>query len=274
MKKQDVVTPILLARKESARPLFYVDDHGNPDHWGSCTLLKVSERFFVVTAAHVLDAWINTCGYLPNGNVFYELRPRLMFSTPLPCTRNREDDKVDIGFVEIGVSDLPSNIRSLFIDLSDVAVVEHREEKRWFAVIGHPLTKTHTDYGKQHVKVKKPFTFTSIQSDQKVREKLDFPADAIVLHFQQSKVFSDDQVMMHAPKPKGISGGAIWELPVVDNRYLADNKEKLVGIVIEHRCNENALIGTSMKRVLFSLAFHYPDLRDMLTEWLAPVLKE
>lgn len=270
MKRQDVVNPILLARKNSTRPLFYVDDHHNPDHWGSCTLLKVSDRYFIVTAAHVLDAWINTSCYIPNDNGFYELKPLLLFATPLPYTRNRDDDKIDIGFVEIGVSDLPSGIKSQFIDINDVAVVDHREEKRWFAVIGHPLTKTHTDHSKQHVKVKKPFTFNSIQASKDVQTRLGFPSDSLVLHFQQSKVFSDDLLRMQAPKPKGISGGAIWELPVVGNRHLTETKEKLVGIVIEHRGSENALIGTSMKRVLFSLAYHYPDLLQTLAKWLAP----
>ena len=75
---------------------------------------------------------------------------------------------------------------------------------------------------------------------------------------------------MNAPKPKGISGGAIWELPIVDNLHLTNEKEKLVGILIEHRNEQNCLIGTNIKRVLFSIASHYPDICDHLKNLLIP----
>jgi len=88
--------------RPSVRPIVASEDGTRPFPLATCILVENSDRKFVVTASHVLDAShkyalfvIGTAGTVP-----LQIRGKLI-QTAFPVTGDRRHDKVDLGFWEI-----------------------------------------------------------------------------------------------------------------------------------------------------------------------------
>src|SRR5215218_1713919 len=78
----------------AVRPIFTVDGRERPDAHGSCVLLRVGDRHFALSAAHVFDSMEENELYIAGETHLLSL-PRNWHGTPMPGSGKREDDKID-----------------------------------------------------------------------------------------------------------------------------------------------------------------------------------
>jgi hypothetical protein len=93
--------------RPSVRPIVASEDGTRPVPHGTCLLVEMDDRRFVITASHVLDASpqralfvIGTAGTVP-----LQIRGK-MIQTALPASGDRRHDKVDVGFWEVNTTTL------------------------------------------------------------------------------------------------------------------------------------------------------------------------
>ncbi len=103
-------------------PLYGVDEQNQRYAYGSAVLLQITEKYFLITAAHVLDenqkahATIQVFGR----NTFHSLSGPSLRS-PLPASGSRDDDAYDTGVLELP-NDIAQEVQAhrSFLDIVQV----------------------------------------------------------------------------------------------------------------------------------------------------------
>ncbi len=131
-----------------------------------------------------------------------------------------------------------------------------RSEKR-YAFLGFPSSKANVDRVVRGVR-SASYAYLSAAAPTNTYSQLQLEeASHIVLPFAKRKVVTLEGAKYNFPSPKGMSGSPLWELrkPELGGR-------KVVGVMIEHRKQENVFLATDIGFVLRILSEHY-DMMDL-----------
>jgi hypothetical protein len=254
---------------------FFVRHKGRMVSCGSGTLLQVADRFFIVTAAHVLDHCTihNLPFYLPpgtQGGTFIHLNHVRAYTTPIPEGRDptdpsmREDDPEDVGICELspeivnGLGSLRRFVRAPEIDK------RKGHPQALYMVIGYPRVFARSlDDDSQQIYTEPIRCVTQ-------RYEGTFPEDRnedrhLFLEYPKEGLDHQDG-MRPFPHPNGISGGGIWRLADPDKvvEHWQPDDVRFVGI--EHSWNERRryVRGTTAAMALAAIWGNNEDLRPVL----------
>lgn len=217
---------------------FFVEKEGGQYQGaGSGLLLTVDGRFFMITAAHVIAEHYEDI-FIILGDMKQQLGGRL-FTTPLPDSGNRTDDKLDIGIMELLDGNLIVSIQKdySFLILSDLDI-DHKASGPYLSV-GYPAAKTKSYKGKLETS---PYP---VQAD--LRKDFDYKKVGfnhlthIALKFEGGVISATNLVPHKTPTMNGISGSGVWH----NGNYLTGNpvtQKKLIGIVIEESASNNRTV--------------------------------
>lgn len=236
---------------------FFQDDSNNmPAAYGSGVLISVAERYFMVTAAHVLaEDYNNTFIILPDKEL--QLGGKLHF-TPMPESGKREDDMIDLAVMELDpkvVIEILEYFR--FITLDNIEISHKIQEPQHYLSVGYPGDKT--EIIKDEIKAvpfvyltEAVYDFDYVSSDM-------IPQSHIAVKFDGFITSESNPEVHAAPNLGGISGSGLW---VIRHMFTPNSptSKQLVGIVIKYiitEKNQTAVIATRMDVVTEFIRQHF-----------------
>jgi hypothetical protein len=231
---------------------------------GTGVLVQVGEKYFLVTAAHVLDFTIfHDIPYAlldpgPDGG-FAHLDALACWTSPIPPSRDanerrmRRDDPFDVGYLELP-EDLANRLKVVykFVTLREMDL-KARPRPGFYLVHGFPAFLSSVD-DKAGTITAEPMRYVTLLADD--TEDGFNPLVDIRLQYPEVGV-SPDQKDVHMPTPGGISGCGIWRIAEIKPASQWKSEDiKLVGI--EHMLRMNGaqryLQGT---RIIYALQAIY-----------------
>lgn len=227
----------------SVLPLFVMDERDHLERIGTCVMVRVDARLFLLTAGHVLaDAgtrqlWAisgprgRTIG-LPNGT----------------SVSHDGDTEIDVGVIP-----LPPNALSFFdgctpieeSEINESYVVDQGIGKNSIYLIGYSASNSQVRVNHADKTVRQTsFQFTGLAEIEEVyrRESLSVLHHLVV---EFANVRSGGQPA-RPPQLQGVSGGGMFHLMTLDT----DATIRLVAIATEHRRPEELVIGTRIEHFL------------------------
>jgi len=227
-------------------------------------LIRIGDRRFLLTAAHVLDkAHDGPLHFgLPIGYVEVSGVSKI---TAVPSA-GREADHVDLAFVAIDehVAKLLADSFA-FLPITYIDVMDEGKEGTPYIVNGCPWKKVRKD-GRTF----RPNIYELKLTGRKHQEypSMELAREThIAMEFDPKKMTNGLDRRVEAPKLNGVSGGPVWKAVRVDEQ----NKKpvltkRLAGIVIEHRKERRTLVATRVAGVLAGIAHPFPHLAQAIPQ--------
>lgn len=255
--KVKIVTATANSILKSTIQFFSNNEKGEPSATASGILVTLGDRFFMVTAAHVIAEDYN--------DLFIILPDKelqlggILHSTPLPESGKREDDKIDIGVMELEDSVVTDLIQSFcFIEIDNIEIDHQVEELKPYLSVGYPATKTKKVWKKAELSAI-PYPYQTEAEMTFDYEKFGFSSTTHIAVKFDGKVKSSNNPTIHkAPKLNGISGSGLWFLKDFATPKTIKNKQ-LIGLVIErvNKTNNQAIIATRIDLITEFIRQHF-----------------
>lgn len=233
------------------------DAEERPGILGTATFCAVGDHHFLVTAAHVLDGMetIHFGAGVIEGDV-----STLVVTTGFPASGNRDDDTIDLAIIR-----LVGNQRDRLLDqgrraipISDWDVDDLPSTGQHYVFTGFPHTGTDRDRARRLIEPRRLSANCITLTDQEIlRMGLNSRTHIVGLYDRRRMQIQPGRMVM-APEPYGMSGGPVWT--VVPN----SDRLKWVGIGIEYRREQRAMVGTRLGAVAALMRAKYPDVAPLL----------
>lgn len=236
---------------------------------GTGVLLTVGDRHFILTAAHVLDLYAERglpMFIMPEhkGAKLVSLDGAVMYRSEMPDSRDRLDDPMDVGFVEI----MPGIVAELapsktFLTLDGVDLRDPFHSKSWYMTVGYPYEVNESD----HERRRHDSTLFAYASwpycGERGSPSAYRPGFDLLVHFaRDDSTEGDENVLAYVPEPPGISGCGMWRLAAADKpiEQWSPADIRLVGIQHSWFADIQALRGVRIIHPLEMMAFSIPQL--------------
>jgi hypothetical protein len=243
-------------------PILVGDENGIPQLLGTGMILEISSRYFLVTAGHVFDdvsTIYTSCEGKPLrlSGVAYTNR----------YVGSREDDKVDVGILEVTAERDRFEKEYRILSLSDIAFNENPEEKRYYGFIGYPSTECKPEHYSNNFKSVR-YSYMSSVARQDLYDKYGFDIKMhIGLHCDLYDCLDEKNEMATMPRPNGMSGGGVWLI----DRWSYELRDivpvvKLVGLCIEYQEIDDFLVGINIRAIAGLVRSCFLDLKSKLPD--------
>jgi hypothetical protein len=231
--------------------------HGAPDLVASGVLLSLRNRVFVLTAAHVMEAFGHNAVCIPVDGRFENFMGE-SYRTPKPKSGTHADDELDAAVFAIH-PEHGAPLLSRCADLSDLHAVTRPYDVAYW-VYGFPL-KWSARVGKQLHSNPRCMTIGGLSAD--IYERLNLAPDKHILMEAPKRVATIGGLRPQRAT-KGMSGCGAWIMPTHHGVRLSP---KLSGVFIERSRRWPAFIATSVAFHLGQIWQFDEDLRDELEAW-------
>jgi hypothetical protein len=210
--------------------IFRLDENNNPDLEGSGILARLDDRFYLVTAAHVLDACDTGVFLLQEGFEGEPLAGAFIVSGKKPGT-TRLDDKVDIGFVRLTEKETNRLGVDNFLDLNHISGPPMKIGPTVFLVLGYPVRDQVRDCRSLTIETSLTM-FMTTPAKEKAYNLASINSESHILLKYDRKVIATKKSIGSPPDFRGLSGGGVWPLSVLEEPSI-ENPPLLAGIIIE-----------------------------------------
>ncbi|MGZ0707302.1 hypothetical protein ACWPKO_03070 [Coraliomargarita sp. W4R53] len=242
----------LLERPKSAVcPIFRKHD-GNMQSFGSGVFIKIEESVFLLSAAHVLDAFTDAALYIPCRESLKEITGAIS-GISMPESGNRDDDRYDFAYCRLD-SELANDLHINFmpLDADDCDTMDTTEDDDMYTIVGFPFSRSKTRLGAAESEIL-IVTGNGKLTSHYPKLKLS-PNDNIAVSFRPKKSKSFKTGLTGStPKLQGISGGAIlaWDKRLPDPKAI--RTPKLCAIIHEFHRSMNCFVGTRLHCFLIAI---------------------
>lgn len=244
----------------AVRPIYTVDKRGKPDAEGSCVLLQVRDRFFGLTAAHVLDAHESSRLYIGGMTELVEL-PRVWYGTPMPESGNRDDDRMDVAFFEFPIETVAEMGACIWLRPQDLITRGSHTRHPFYFAIGYPTRRAKVKAGKASINHVGDIYAGVEVNDASIYDRLNLhPATHLILAFNREKVVSSHGIRVPTVKPFGKSGGGIWRFDSLVAPSVNPRLNPLAGILTEWKKQEKVIVATRIEAYVHLLREQFPSL--------------
>ncbi len=203
---------------------------------GSGFFARLKNRFYLVTAAHVLDA----CEY----GVYL---PALMETTGLPLSQDavltgrkpgqsRDDDRFDVGFIRLNDDEVERIGIQRFLDLNsiqDPLSIDPTEESVLMIALGYPSRDQVVDRESKSITPKLTMFTTGIAEEKGYRLAKVDTRSHILLRFRPEDILWNHKTVGAPPRFNGMSGGGVWMMSIHHDDYSLDAPPPFAAMVIE-----------------------------------------
>jgi len=239
----------------SVRPVYASIKGAHPELIGSCVLIALEDRKFIVTAAHVVD-WSDTHSLYVAGRVGTEPMQMLGTIYQTKHTGGRNSDKYDTAFWRVSEADVTRLGDVKFLSKSDFGHNKVPPSGRLFMTVGYPLSrnKNKIDYSEKTIR-SLAWRYTGpVENIPELSKKLGVSGeDHLFLKFNKNstKLYGGK---VSSINPRGISGGALIDIGnFSDMTEYADGREckgLLAGMIIEKNKKHRALIAIKIQYIV------------------------
>ncbi|MBI3414577.1 MAG: hypothetical protein HY043_04530 [Verrucomicrobia bacterium] len=228
-------------------------DRSKPEVIGSAVLIRIVNRPFLLTAAHVTDYECEGALLIPGKHGFMQITGDFA-AMRLPPSGRRADDKLDVAYFGLD-DDCASNLHSdrAALERSDVLLEAEPVRRTAYTLAGYPWRKAQTVVGR----IEADFcTLSGVEAKKSEYEAMGLSRSMhIAVRFHRRRTFHDrKRRVMTAPLPHGMSGGGVyvWNEEAMKKWPI---RLPLVGIANEYIPERSLLIATRL-HVYISCIFH------------------
>lgn len=208
-----------------------LQEDGNPEFVGSGLYARLADRFYVVTAAHVLDLCDGGV-YLPHLAHLGDPLSGTMIVTAKPPGQSRAKDPFDIGFVRLSSAEVSEIGEHNFADLLNTIDRPPSEPVLIMIVLGYPTRDQTMDNSARSMQTQITMMATGAVNERMSRVTPHDPRTHLLLRYQRRTIMYNGKTVGSPPSIHGMSGGGIWPVPLhVDPSRLAP--PALAGMLIE-----------------------------------------
>lgn len=198
---------------------------------GSAVLIKLNDRFFLVTAGHIINENnIGKIGFFEI-NTFHILYGNFIYTNP---DFDKESKYTDLAICELDIESKEFLTKHFdFIDGTKLNFDYQPKNDKNFLIVGFPWRKTKFNFVKQKIKVI-PFKFlTNIYKSKQISKEIESYRDQIyLLSYPQRQIIEiKSGQKKRAVTPDGLSGCGIWHIPDIYVENLNNIVVNLAGIV-------------------------------------------
>lgn len=223
----------------------------------SGVLISIKDKKFIITAAHNLNTALEDLFIISHDSPNSQT-PKIL--------RVGKSDRVDIGYLEINISEMKEFKRS-FLTLDDCEFDYFSQAEDWLCITGF-LDQMKSIKVNQSLKV---FWFEgsglTIWCDpidfEKWRIKDLKKEDHLILKYPQEGLIFERNIEGPPPHPGGLSGGGIWKVPInpdSSGEIWHTGRVKLVGIEHGWAPDYKQISGSKIKAFLELINRDYPKL--------------
>ncbi|HHF2855324.1 TPA: hypothetical protein ACPJZ8_004572 [Vibrio diabolicus] len=214
---------------------------------GTCVLLELEKRYFLLTAAHVMNERHNILWLWNHADGSKTTINEDIVGNPMEHTEHWSDYAI----IEINIHEYPNLNPNQAVSLKHVALdLDAQNDALVFNVTGYPSSKNKIVRNIS----KQPKMYTIFTS---AYDKSESPT-LIELEFSNEMLVDKGATL---PKPQGMSGGGVWKV-TEKSREL-----KLVGLSVACRMKEKKVLAINIGVILSMIKFSYPgtvlDLLDL-----------
>lgn len=235
------------------------DNDERPSILGTATFCAVTGNHFLVTAAHVLDGTDTL--YFGQGVMIGNTSTQVT-TTAMPQSGSRDDDTIDLAVLRLTVEQAQRLIDQgrEAIAIEDWDVDDMAQPRQRYVFTGFPHSGTEWDRRRRIIDPRRVSANCFALPNEQIERLRLHPSTHIVALYHRRKMQNQQGRMVMAPEPHGMSGGPVWTL-----RHGSDQLA-WVGIGIEYRRENHALIGTRLGAVVALMRAQYPDVASLLRE--------
>lgn len=243
------------------RQVVFWDRRGEPELVGSCVLMRIGERHFALTAAHVTDTLVER-GHIMLGGTqsLVELAPKA-YGTEIPAGGTRDDDRIDLSFVELTDEQATDLGECLWLSPTDIEVekIPPGAEQPYLA-IGYPWRKARLVRAEGRLGTV-PNGFADMLAGEKLYAATGYdPEKHVLVNFHRKRVVSKAGRGVPMVKPHGMSGGGLWRFDSLVTG-LPRQSDRLAGILTTwHGGMHKVMVATRAHVALILICQVHPEL--------------
>jgi hypothetical protein len=230
---------------------------------GSGVLLRLPYSVFLLTAAHVTDAWGTGHLFVPGEKQIVPLSGGFSYWKP-SAGQLREADNIDIACIRLSKhtrSRLHPSFRDVTLD--EISYRRSTASVPFATFAGYPVTKGRRQDG---VLSSERVTYTGHVWTKDVYDRLGHSQERhVCIRMRTKQTYSSlHGRKLIAPNPRGVSGGAILAWPKhFEDRGTADGL-RLIGIAHSFDEATHCLAGTHIQMYINAIVHNNPKLRKSI----------
>jgi len=252
----------------AVRPIYGSTAHGRPEHIGTCTLLRLGEDRYLVTAAHVIDHNTDNATTLYLGGAPGQdlIEINADFWATVKPDNHRENDHHDFALWKMP----PDVINALgdvkYFEDSEIGDGRTSPDGRNYLALGYPNSKNKKldNPNKRVVPKLWKYSASAKPNDQLASRLGIFGHDHFFLDFDSEHSRDPGGEIVNSINPRGASGGPLIDMGRIANpENLAPDRQlrgRLAGILIEHQDRDKAIVAVKIGLVLGRVG-HRPESR-------------
>jgi hypothetical protein len=258
--------PLAIRLLSAVRPLFRGSLHRAPEPIGTCVLLRLGSARLLLTAAHVVDNFVDEDMFVPGNGRLEGVRARGVTMNPRPG-KTRDDDLVDVGVLRVN-PDHPLTVDEDFLTPAAIGIEEPWSQRSVYLSLGYPTKKTVVDPVARKV-APWPVKYVGCPATVATHRKLGVHSSThVVIEFDQRQTVTDEGVRA-VMKPNGMSGGGVWWWRNARDAYGLP-EARLTAILIEHRRQQKVFVATRVRYHIAVIRRNWPDLISYLEGFPTP----
>jgi hypothetical protein len=249
-----VVTKVATLLSRHILPLFVELPGGKPRLLGSGFLVSSGNQSYLISAAHVFDPLKK--GEEPFYYIEAKLKRKLsgeLRLSKVPQGGSRSSDRIDIGVLQLQGPRLPPypDVEKYPMPIQAFMPGALPREGKQYLHIGFPESHSRANPVGREVG-SKVYAFRNISCPSEKYTQLGLsPETHVVLSFDRKNSLGPDGSTRAFPDPAGMSGSPVFLL-YDENSHNDRTQTPIVGIAIEHRKAEHAIVATDIG---FALTF-------------------
>jgi hypothetical protein len=248
--------------RKAVRPLYRVENRTRlPQLVGASVVLRVQARFFLLTAAHVLDEFADGPISVMSPPVFAALRAVPLRNAIAEGGRaDREDDALDVGVYAVHAGAEPASLHDGFLEPADLAVNDVGGDAVRYALAGYPASRAdNVSSG-----VVSPAWYVYQMFDAEAGAYLGFETARhrhVLLNCGREQLHTPEGKVITAPSFKGMSGSGVWRF---DSAANAGGRDQLAAIFTEHDDKAEIARATRVAAHVALIRAYHPELASAL----------
>jgi hypothetical protein len=212
-------------------PVFTYRESRRFDFEGSGIFASLESRYYLITAAHVLDA-CEFGAYLPALASAGEPLSGASTVTGRPATGRRDDDQLDIGFVRLSAGEVTQIGPENFLDLAHTLDGPPEEPVLLTIALGFPARDQRINQKDGTIQTAITRFMTGAADETGYRLAKVDPRSHVLLRYRRDGMLYNGQYRGSSPPFTGMSGGGVWPVSL-RNDHTIDNPPPLGAMIIE-----------------------------------------
>lgn len=264
-------------RHRSVCPIFDIGRRNRLEVQGSSVLLTIGDKYFLVTANHVMEPIKHEELFVCQKNGMQSLGSVIVGDIKgiRAISKSTKDDNIDIAYAELNCVTIDVFDDYEFLTIDDIQPHFEAPENNQYILIGWPATKTKPRYDRPGIHQEYLLYLTSLASKE-VYENKSFSLIEVLALRTPSKALDVTGNLQKVPQLKGMSGCGVWSVPSDFSIDETKNSEKLVGIGISYIINEkvvheNVIFATRIAIVLEKIRTDHPELTSFIPMGSYPI---